>query len=136
MQGRCVCQQGLSAAQGLLRWKSSAPLAQLDRASGYEPEGREFESLRARQGFNNVGHLLTGCPFRSPCNVRVLLLLRSLNFWLRPATTLVNRTESEPPATTMLNAAQGLRKNPTSSLTFTSYSRLTSRCVCPEENET
>src|SRR5215469_16366721 len=26
----------------------SAPLAQLDRASGYEPEGREFESLRAR----------------------------------------------------------------------------------------
>src|SRR6516164_9046541 len=26
-----------------------APLAQLDRASGYEPEGREFESLRARQ---------------------------------------------------------------------------------------
>src|SRR5258708_10323746 len=27
----------------------SAPLAQLDRASGYEPEGREFESLRAHQ---------------------------------------------------------------------------------------
>jgi hypothetical protein len=27
---------------------SHAPLAQLDRASGYEPEGREFESLRAR----------------------------------------------------------------------------------------
>ncbi len=27
---------------------SRAPLAQLDRASGYEPEGREFESLRAR----------------------------------------------------------------------------------------
>src|SRR5438874_13030843 len=26
----------------------SAPLAQLDRASGYEPEGREFESPRAR----------------------------------------------------------------------------------------
>ena len=25
----------------------AAPLAQLDRASGYEPEGREFESLRA-----------------------------------------------------------------------------------------
>ena len=40
--------KGLSAGQGLLRWKSSAPLAQLDRASGYEPEGREFESLRAR----------------------------------------------------------------------------------------
>ena len=26
-----------------------APLAQLDRASGYEPEGRRFESSRARQ---------------------------------------------------------------------------------------
>ena len=26
-----------------------APVAQLDRVSGYEPEGREFESLRARQ---------------------------------------------------------------------------------------
>src|SRR4249920_844075 len=25
----------------------AAPVAQLDRASGYEPEGREFESLRA-----------------------------------------------------------------------------------------
>ena len=25
-----------------------APVAQLDRASGYEPEGREFDSLRAR----------------------------------------------------------------------------------------
>jgi hypothetical protein len=27
--------------------RNQAPLAQLDRASGYEPEGREFESLRA-----------------------------------------------------------------------------------------
>jgi hypothetical protein len=37
-----------------MRWEGfplgarSAPVAQLDRASGYEPEGREFESLRAR----------------------------------------------------------------------------------------
>ena len=29
----------------------AAPLAQLDRASGYEPEGREFESLRAHHLF-------------------------------------------------------------------------------------
>ena len=28
-----------------------APLAQLDRAAGFEPVGREFESLRARQTF-------------------------------------------------------------------------------------
>jgi hypothetical protein len=26
-----------------------APVAQLDRVPGYEPGGREFESLRARQ---------------------------------------------------------------------------------------
>jgi plasmid stabilization system protein ParE len=29
-----------------------APVAQLDRASGFEPEGREFESLRARHFAN------------------------------------------------------------------------------------
>jgi hypothetical protein len=28
-----------------------APVAQLDRASGFEPEGREFKSLRARHFF-------------------------------------------------------------------------------------
>ncbi len=27
---------------------SNAPVAQLDRVSGYEPEGRRFESFRAR----------------------------------------------------------------------------------------
>src|SRR5262249_16049871 len=32
--------------------------AQLDRASGYEPEGREFESLRAHHIFNHL-RLLT-----------------------------------------------------------------------------
>jgi hypothetical protein len=35
-----------------------APLAQLDRASGYEPEGREFESLRARH--SSQAHSGTG----------------------------------------------------------------------------
>ena len=30
-----------------------APVAQLDRASGYEPEGREFDSLRAHHFFHN-----------------------------------------------------------------------------------
>jgi hypothetical protein len=33
--------------QLLVSFYYDAPLAQLDRASGYEPEGREFESLRA-----------------------------------------------------------------------------------------
>src|SRR5438105_10364483 len=40
----------------VLQFANCAPLAQLDRASGYEPEGREFESLRARHKFNNLGH--------------------------------------------------------------------------------
>ena len=32
----------------------TAPVAQLDRASGFEPEGREFESLRAHHYTGNV----------------------------------------------------------------------------------
>ena len=36
----------------------SAPVAQLDRACGYEPQGREFESLRARQSlYNNTDYI-------------------------------------------------------------------------------
>jgi hypothetical protein len=31
----------------MLIFINGAPVAQLDRASGYEPEGREFESPRA-----------------------------------------------------------------------------------------
>jgi hypothetical protein len=31
----------------MLIFQDAAPVAQLDRASGYEPEGREFESPRA-----------------------------------------------------------------------------------------
>jgi hypothetical protein len=31
-----------------------APVAQLDRAPGYEPGGREFESLRARHWIEHV----------------------------------------------------------------------------------
>ena len=31
-----------------------APVAQLDRVPGYEPGGREFESLRARQFFKGL----------------------------------------------------------------------------------
>ena len=31
-----------------------APVAQLDRASGYEPEGREFESPRARHFIERI----------------------------------------------------------------------------------
>ena len=34
-----------------------APVAQLDRVTGFEPVGREFESLRARQSTSNTGQL-------------------------------------------------------------------------------
>ena len=38
-----------------MRGSDSAPVAQLDRVSGYEPEGRAFESLRARQSDTSLG---------------------------------------------------------------------------------
>jgi hypothetical protein len=48
-----------------------APLAQLDRASGYEPEGREFESLRARHGISVLEAPRNGCLLFCPCIVRL-----------------------------------------------------------------
>jgi hypothetical protein len=40
---------------------TSAPLAQLDRASGYEPGGRRFESCRAHQfSLRNLRSGVTG----------------------------------------------------------------------------
>ncbi len=38
-----------STMDGLKRVNNSAPVAQLDRVGGFEPLGREFESLRVRQ---------------------------------------------------------------------------------------
>ena len=35
--------------------KHQAPVAQLDRVLGYEPRGRAFESLRARQTRTKLG---------------------------------------------------------------------------------
>ena len=47
----------------------TAPLAQLDRASGYEPEGREFESLRAHHfsSFSNNYLRRNLDPFQLRC---------------------------------------------------------------------
>ena len=39
----------------IMRGSDSAPVAQLDRVSGYEPEGRAFESLRAHQASMKLG---------------------------------------------------------------------------------
>lgn len=38
----------------------TAPVAQLDRVLGYEPRGRAFESLRARQKFQNYPRSFKG----------------------------------------------------------------------------
>jgi hypothetical protein len=45
-----------------MRGSDSAPVAQLDRVSGYEPEGRAFESLRARQLEMNMGTSFKEAP--------------------------------------------------------------------------
>ena len=44
------------AARVAASFHIGAPVAQLDRVSGYEPEGREFESLRARHLPENTWH--------------------------------------------------------------------------------
>ena len=44
--------------------RNQAPVAQLDRVIGFEPIGREFESLRARQV--NHGLIVQGKPFFLP----------------------------------------------------------------------
>src|SRR5688572_13800149 len=48
-----------------------APVAQLDRASDYESEGRTFESFRARQ-FSHKNHR-TRSPLLGPPNLEVAL---------------------------------------------------------------
>src|SRR4029077_4374252 len=45
-----------------LKHIDDAPVAQLDRASGYEPEGREFESPRAHHFLLHF-HLVTSLHF-------------------------------------------------------------------------
>ena len=54
----------------IMRGSDSAPVAQLDRVSGYEPEGRAFESLRARQ-FD----MKLGTSAEVPCFISVIASL-------------------------------------------------------------
>ena len=49
----------------MLRASAYAPVAQLDRVPGFEPGGREFESLRARHFVNKLlygAFLQSGLP--------------------------------------------------------------------------
>src|SRR5580698_6809823 len=67
----------------------NAPVAQLDRAPGYEPGGREFESLRARQSCIKVGT----CPARGfvPTTLISLALLPDM-VAVSPLTTTLSTT--------------------------------------------
>ena len=58
----------------------SAPLAQLDRASGYEPEGREFESLRAHH-FPSNRALHPGYPCK-PIHPPIEAPTMAMKIWL------------------------------------------------------
>jgi hypothetical protein len=54
-----------------LKKKYDAPVAQLDRVSGYEPGGREFESLRAHQFINPLhSKILRGFPILGGAHLR------------------------------------------------------------------
>ena len=53
-------------------WENSAPVAQLDRVPGYEPGGREFESLRARQLEQRVSRFFRLALFLFPTLFRHL----------------------------------------------------------------
>src|SRR5271168_4578196 len=53
----------------MLIFLNRAPVAQLDRASGYEPEGREFESPRARH-LIRVGSPLQQIEVHSTSEIR------------------------------------------------------------------
>ena len=42
-----------------------APLAQLDRVAGFEPVGREFESLRVRHSYNKISRHFLKAEFEN-----------------------------------------------------------------------
>ena len=65
--GESPWQQVAQPRRVRLKWRSQffrrqAPVAQLDRASGYEPEGRLFESARAHQIDNLLSVNCRGFP--------------------------------------------------------------------------
>ena len=59
---------------------SCAPVAQLDRASGYEPEGRVFESLRAHHRITHKKHLLAQSCLAHKKHLLVQSCLAALKF--------------------------------------------------------
>src|SRR5205807_10226770 len=63
-----------TARSGRQKSYSRAPVAQLDRVPGYEPGGREFESLRARQSNQQKQHVITSAISHSSIAIRFTTL--------------------------------------------------------------
>lgn len=63
--------------------QNSAPVAQLDRVSGYEPEGRAFESLRVRHPSPSVPDLKRPLLLKRPFRVRSLVRAACLRYAVR-----------------------------------------------------
>src|SRR4051794_25465577 len=70
-----------------------APVAQLDRASGYEPEGRMFESCRAHHSFS-IPKLLAG-PVSRPFDSYPLFCPEVLPIWDQVGWPLTREVYSE-----------------------------------------
>ena len=76
----------------MLRLYGRAPVAQVDRAAGFEPVGREFESLRARQKVQALPHFfmkpddMKGQQQAHPCCARK-----------KPKTEKADRPRAGPP---------------------------------------
>src|SRR5271165_664608 len=67
-----------------------APVAQLDRAAGFEPVGRGFESLRAHHKFLGVKRL------SSRSNSPPVLLSPAISMWPRSCQPVGTRREAAP----------------------------------------
>src|SRR5215475_6008233 len=92
--------------------QSGAPVAQLDRVPGYEPGGREFESLRARENSHAISSEYPAVSeyFRSPrthISCRGRIGYGPWTTWttrtaLRPHTTYRGRRSERYPASSPL----------------------------------
>ena len=93
--------------QGRRKADTDAPLAQLDRASGYGPEGQGFESLTACQ---DAGHPF-GCPASCirPEMIEPLTLKRGA-FFERSGSSCFTRREA--PCETGVRIPYGVPKDP------------------------
>ena len=95
--GLSLVATGKSVVVGCAPSSSHAPVAQLDRVPGYEPGGREFESLRARHYWNEKAQStssLTG-PFHSNSaapRASFVVRVATTRWWSVSSTTRARRS--------------------------------------------